>query len=594
MRLLSLVRLGQIPGIVILVTVLAILVAPDAVRAGDTGRGGAGAGDVRDDSSPWGVASGAEWFSAFPIFNPKLKQAGVGWLRGFYEWQALEPKHGYWNFALSDRLLENTRANGLHLTGVFAYFAPWASADGGTRKFPIKDIQYWRDYVSAMVTRYHADIKYWEVWNEFNGSFAENGTPELYAELVREAASVAKAIDPTVKVGMSVANFDVGFLDAAIKAGAAGHFDFVCVHPYEKLGALASGGELGFLGMTGTLRQMLAANHQPSDMPLWITEIGSEAPVTRNDPADRIQANLLTKAYLLSIASGFARTFWFEARGPSYGKNSDLGLIRSDMSPRPSYEALKALTATLGEAPKSAGWLNLDGAYGFMFDAGGKYVLAAWAGQNSNIDVGFAGDVRVSDLRSAARVLPGGTKLHLSDVPQLITDVPAALVQEARSNIAKPYPWGGDVARSKVVTARLRTANIENGVKQVNIETTSPGEDWRRTDISRADAEGHYVYFLVDSQFVPYGSRNLRVTAVVRRVAADKVAGFSLNYESQKGYVNSTYINIPDDENWHELSWTVSDANFVGAWGWNFRLNGISSPSDFLVKEVRVENVQQP
>jgi hypothetical protein len=140
----------------------------------------------------------------------------------------------------------------------------------------------------------------------------------------------------------------------------------------------------------------------------------------------------------------------------------------------------------------------------------------------------------------------------------------------------------------------LRAANIENGVKQVNVDTTFPGEEWRRTDISRADAEGHYVYFLVDSQFVPYGSRNLRVTAVVRRVAADKVAGLSLNYESQKGYVNSTYINIPEDENWHELSWTVSDANFVGAWGWNFRLNGISSPSDFLVKEVRVENVQQP
>jgi polysaccharide biosynthesis protein PslG len=592
MRQLSVSRLGQ----ALCIVVLAVSISQDPVRAGnaDTSSSGAHANDTRDDSSPWGVASGAEWFSAFPVFNPKLKQAGVRWLRGFYEWQALEPKHGYWNFALSDRLVENTRANGLHLTGVFAYFAPWASADGGTRKFPIKDIQYWRDYVSAMVTRYHADIKYWEVWNEFNGSFAENGTPELYAELVREAASVAKAIDPTVKIGMSVANFDVGFLDAAIKAGAAGHFDFVCVHPYEKLGALANGGELGFLGMTSTLRQMLAANRQPSDMPLWITEIGSEAPVTRNDPADQMQANLLAKAYLLSIASGFQRTFWFEARGPSYGKNSDLGLIRSDMSPRPSYEALKALTTTLGKAPKSAGWLNLDGGYGFMFDANGKYVLAAWAGQNSNIDVGFAGDVRVSDLKSAPRVLTKGTKLHLSDFPQLITSVPASLVHQAQSNLSKPYPWGGNVAHSKVVTSRLRVANVENGVRQVNIDTTLPGEEWRRTDISRADAEGHYVYFLVDSQFVPYGSRNLRITAVVRRVAADKLAGLSLNYESQKGYVNSTYINIPEDENWHELSWTVADANFVGAWGWNFRLNGISSPSDFLVKEVRVENVQQP
>jgi hypothetical protein len=40
--------------------------------------------DPRDDSSPWGVASGAEWFSAYPKFNPMLRAAGVQWLRGFY------------------------------------------------------------------------------------------------------------------------------------------------------------------------------------------------------------------------------------------------------------------------------------------------------------------------------------------------------------------------------------------------------------------------------------------------------------------------------------------------------------------------------
>src|SRR5258705_13197911 len=62
--------------------------------------------DPRDDASPWGVASGAEWFSAFPDFNPMLRTAGVRWLRGFYEWQTLQPKQGYWNWGLTDRLVE--------------------------------------------------------------------------------------------------------------------------------------------------------------------------------------------------------------------------------------------------------------------------------------------------------------------------------------------------------------------------------------------------------------------------------------------------------------------------------------------------------
>jgi hypothetical protein len=57
--------------------------------------------------------------------------------------------------------------------------------------------------VARMVGRYHSDIKYWEVWNEFNGNFAENGTPEMYPELVREASIEAKKTDPSAKISMS-------------------------------------------------------------------------------------------------------------------------------------------------------------------------------------------------------------------------------------------------------------------------------------------------------------------------------------------------------------------------------------------------------
>jgi hypothetical protein len=195
-------------------------------------------GDPRDEAAPWRVATGSEWLSAYPKFNPLLKGAGAGWLRAFYEWQTIQPKQGYWNWVLTDRLVKNARRNGLHLTFPSAYMASWASADGGTRKFPIKDLQYWRDYVSGVVERYHRDIKYWEVWNEFNGSFSENGSPEIYADLIREASVSAKKIDPTAKIGLSVANFDVGFLDKVIKAGAAGPFRLFCVHPYEKLNDL--------------------------------------------------------------------------------------------------------------------------------------------------------------------------------------------------------------------------------------------------------------------------------------------------------------------------------------------------------------------
>ena len=547
------------------------------------------ASDSRDDSSPWGVASGAEWFSAFPIFNPMLKKAGVRWLRGFYEWQIIQPRQGSWNFTLPDRLLKDAQANGLHLTGVLAYFAPGASAAGSTRRFPIKNIQFWRDYVAGMVGRYQSDIKYWEVWNEFNGSFAENGTPAIYAELVREASLAAKRIDPGAKIGLSVANFDVRFIDAAIKAGAGDHFDYICIHPYEILERLSDHGEPAFLGMATTLRTMLKSNHQPDDIPLWITEIGAPAPIRRDDVPDKVQAAQLAKAYLLAIASGFRRVFWFEARGPSYGNGGDLGLIRSDMTPRPSYDALGLLTRVLGPEPRPAGWLDLgDGGYGFLFDTQDSPILAAWSPGTRNISLTFDGNVQLSTLAGEQLLLPAGKPFTLTSAPVLIGSLPAALVAKARLQRALPYPWGGDHSGAAIVTAQLKADNVESGVRQVRPDTTVADAESRRTDISRADGEGHYVYFWVDPQFAPLGTTALEITAVVRRKAPDTTAGMIIDYESDKGYVGSEYRTIPEGDGWQQVSWTVQDANFVGTWGWHFRLNAISSPNDFFVKEIRV------
>jgi hypothetical protein len=357
------------------------------------------------------------------------------------------------------------------------------------------------------------------------------------------------------------------------------------------LSGLSDGGEPSFLNMTATLRKMLAANHQPEDIPLWITEIGSAAPWRRDNALDQAQASVLAKAYLLSIASGFERIFWFEARGPSHGHDMDFGLIRSDMTQRPSYDALKVLTTILGPEPAPAGWLDLgEGGYGFVFDAGEKAVLAAWARAKRVIRFTFDTDVRLSSLTGESAVLPAGNPLTLTATPVLITGLPAALVEKARAQKAKPYPWTVDYSSTALATSLLRAENVEHGVKQVRLDTTAADTQWRRTDFS--SDEGHYVYFWVDPQFVPFGWKTIEITAVVRRVAPDKVAGMLIEYESSRGYVGWHYQNIPEGDAWHEISWKLKDANFVGAWGWNFRLNGISSPHEFLVKEVRVRKIE--
>ena len=556
--------------------------------------------DARDAASPWGIASGAEWSGDYPKFNPMLSKAGITSLRLFPEWQSIQPKQGQWEWKSSDAMVANARLNKIHLTGVFCYFAPWASANGGTRKGPVKDMQYWRDYVSGAVSRYQKDITYWEIWNEFNGSFYE-GTDKVkdYADLVAAAYDTAKKIDPNIKIGLSVANFDVGFLDATIKAGAADHFDFICVHPYENLGAVAEGGEVGYLSLTGNLRDMLKANKQKADIPLWITEIGFQAPIKADAKADMQQADMLVKAYLLSIAQGFERIFWFEARGPAYGQGTDHGIIRSDWTPRLAYTALTTMTTVLGQAPRYLGWLDMGkGGYGFLFQGNEGTVMAAWSPAGKEYKATFAAEVRVTDLAGKESPLSAGQALVLNKSPVFISKLSADLVKQAQSNLGKPYPWGGDYAHAKVVTCRLGAANAEDGLKQVNPQTTAVVnglvETCRRTDFTKG-GEGHYAYFRVDPQFVPYGTTNMQITIVAKRVAAGKQAGMNLTYESAKGYRGTGgWWTIPADDQWHENTWKVSDANFVGQWGWNFRFDGVSSPNEFLVKEVRVTKAGAP
>jgi polysaccharide biosynthesis protein PslG len=560
----------------------------------------AAANDIRSDNSPWGIASGAEWAKDYPRFDPLLHDAGITWLRYFPEWQTNQPAKGEWNWTYADPFVATATENQIRIAGVFGYAAKWATTDGGTRRMPLKDNQDWRDYVTGTVSRFKGTTQYWEVWNEFNGSFASGEkTPKVYADLVRDASEAAKRIDPNAKIGMSVANFSLGFLDAAIKAGAAGHFDYLAVHPYENLGAAIDGGEMGFLSLAGSLRKMLRDNNQRADMPLWITEIGVQSSVLPDAEKDARQADALVMCYVLSIAQGFDKIFWFEARGPSYGKGTDHGIIRKDWSLRPVYHAFKNMTTLLGAEPSYLGWVNVGGnGYGFVFQSARGPVLVSWAvkGTEGTTQSSFASPVRVLDVLGNASLVPEGQPVTLTRSPIYVTLLPPALVAQAKANHDKDFPWGVDY--SKVDTARisLGATNREDGIKQNKLTTTDVvhGLDWSaRKSNNLKGGESHFIYFRVDPTFAGFGNSRLEITVVARRATQEKAVGIALTYESLSGYkgIKGGRWEIPAGEEWIEHTWTVDDANFVGGWGWNFRTDAGGSSGEFQVKEVRVKKL---
>jgi hypothetical protein len=561
--------------------------------------------DPRDNTSPWAMCSGAEWGNQYPRFHPMISEAGARWVRTFPEWHTIQSAPGEWNWEKMDDIMADLKKNNLRTVGLWCYFSKFASADGGTRKGPIKDIQYWKDYVTGSVERYHGDIKYWEVWNEFNGSFyvGEN-KPEAYAELVVAAYDAAKAVDPSVKVGMSTASTDIGFLDLAIRAGAAGHFDYVIVHPYENLDAMKYGDEAGFLGLADTIREMLRQNGEDPDMPIWITEIGAQTTVQADTENDQHQAEMLVKSYILPLVQGFDRVYWFEIRGPTYGSNTDFGIIRADWTLRPSFHAFDTLTNQLGQNSEYLGWVNLGtNGHGFLFNGADGEVLVAWAIPEKSGEVRFENPVTVISMLGEALLLESGARLSFGDTPVYLKNLPAEMIQLARSNRDQPFPWGGDFSDAEELVYRDGFTSNDGGLVSVklrkdhenrSVSTQEGGE--RVLKVIGKDKDNNSLYLRADTGYLPYGTTRIEVTVVAKRIPGGGEPQVSLTYETKAGYVDfkkgGDVWTVPAGDDWQEHTWTLDDACFANRWGWHLGLISLGA-DEFLVKEVRIRKVSQ-
>ncbi|MBC8869809.1 MAG: cellulase family glycosylhydrolase [Planctomycetes bacterium] len=550
----------------------------------------------RPTAGSFGICSSAEAFGDHARLFPLLEDAGVSMVRLFPSWDSFQPQPGQWNFQGGDELVRNAGRNGIQITAPLCYLAPWASAaapderDYGkrTRTFPIKDMRHWREYVEGVVTRYRQDVKYWEVWNEFQG-FNVNGTVQDYVQLVRQTYEVAKRVDPKCQVGLGTSSFDLSFLEETIVQGAADHFDFIDIHPYELMGAVMEGREPVFLQIMPNLRKMLARTKQRTDIPVWVGEIGT---TTTDKPEDeQRQAEALVKAYVLCLAQGIDRVFWFEGRGPYR-----MGLIRSDpnWTKRPSCDALRTLTGLLGPRPERLGWLNPTGqSHGFVFQGAAGPVLVTWAATDQGDTLRLPAGLTTIDLAGKATAIEAEQDLALTRVPVFVTNLPPGWVADARSHRDQPFPWQQDYSQAETVSCKPGTGEndgltcLGDGGDSKPLVGQIEGATARRSD--RANKH-YYLAFDVADTYASVGDNQLEITVVARRVDPAKAGGCNLFYESTQRYrLGDQWWTIPAEPGWHRFTFRINDANFANNWGYNFSINTLSSPDDVWIKEVLVK-----
>src|SRR5262249_53272388 len=153
------------------------------------------------------------------------------------------PAQGKWNWGPTDAMVKKAAENEIEISAILMGSTPWTKSK--MHAFPMEHLADWSNFVSTVVERYKDRIRYWEVWNEGNGGFNDDGhTTADYAKLASVTYTAAKQADPEAQVGLTVASFDAPYIHQAISAlaqsGKSGSFDFLCIHPYEIADGLAN------------------------------------------------------------------------------------------------------------------------------------------------------------------------------------------------------------------------------------------------------------------------------------------------------------------------------------------------------------------
>ena len=287
---------------------------------------------------------------------------GAGWLRLNMTWSEVETKNGSYSNKLNmyDQAINKAHASGANVL-VTVYQSPsWASGSSNPETPPTNPADY-ADFLTFVANRYQGKVQAWQVWNEQNYSRFWSTGPDAgrYAQLLKAAHGAIKGVDPNLTVvfgGLSLN--DYAFVEAAYAAmpDLGSYYDVMASHPYtfpvaspetvtfDGNGRVAKGSFPGYR----EIRSVMLAHGD--DKPMWFTELGWSSNSLPNGVSEALQADFLRRAYDCIEQDPYVEVaFWYSFRNNYWANDADnwedrLGLVRTDFSHKPAYDAFKAYT----------------------------------------------------------------------------------------------------------------------------------------------------------------------------------------------------------------------------------------------------------
>ncbi len=288
-----------------------------------------------------------------------------------------------------------------------------------------------------------------EVWNEYNGGFAAgpaDGKPAVYAQMLKHAYLAIKKDHPQVKVlAGSTIGIPIGWFEDLFKNDGLKYCDAISVHPYGYTREPES-----LLPAIESLRALIRQYNNGKDLPLWATEqgyyliapgsTGNRAPLT-----EHIKACYLVRCWVLFMANGFEKSFWYLARNDQHF--GTMGLMGTPQDPAGRYATLPALTAygilirQLQDAAFKERETTPPDTYSYRFEKNGQPLRVLWSTSPADVALKSKDPLQVTDLMGRATTLhpvDGALHLRLSDAPLYLSGPAGAPTLSTCFNMAAP------------------------------------------------------------------------------------------------------------------------------------------------------------
>jgi hypothetical protein len=253
----------------------------------------------------------------------------------------MEPQRG--QFVATNRYDASARLQsqaGLQALQVIHLSPGWANPN--QKHFPL-DLRDAYRFHREMARRWAGQVRAFEPWNEADIPMFGGHTGSEMASLQKAAYLGIRAGNPKAVVCLNVfALHRQAHLEDLRDNEAWPYFDTFNLHhyePFEKYPAIYS-----------DFRAVSAGK------PLWVTECalpvkwaGDEKLQEPTDADLRVQAERVAKTFALSLHEGAVATFYFLL--PHYVEGqTQFGILRRDLTPRPAYVAMAAVGRLLADA----------------------------------------------------------------------------------------------------------------------------------------------------------------------------------------------------------------------------------------------------